>query len=394
MNVAILHPELGIGGAERLIVNAALALQARGHRVTLFTANHDRAHCFAETRDGTLDVRVHGSRLPMRVRDRMRLPLAIARMLALSRPAVRRAREFDVILCDVVAQIVPLLRWRTRTPIVFYCHFPDLLLTPPRHGWYRWYRVLLDRWEEAGMGAADRVLVNSAYTGTMLGESLPGLRAAVQVLHPGVELDRHAGPDAPPPSASQTIVAVSRFAPNKNLELALDAYAQLRARLPAARFAATRLVIAGACDMRLGESRDTFAALRRRGDDLGLGAQVTLQRSPGDGELRAVLERARCVVFTPPCEHFGIVPIEAMAARRPVVAVDGGGPRETVVDGETGLLCPPTAGAFAAAMQRLLDEPDTADRLGRAGRARAEREFSLPVFGARLDAVLRSLVAG
>ena len=40
------------GGAEQLIVNAALALQQKGHEITIYTAHHDRGHCFQETKDG------------------------------------------------------------------------------------------------------------------------------------------------------------------------------------------------------------------------------------------------------------------------------------------------------------------------------------------------------
>lgn len=46
MNVVFLHPDLGIGGAERLVVDAALALQAKGHKATFVTGHHDRNHCF------------------------------------------------------------------------------------------------------------------------------------------------------------------------------------------------------------------------------------------------------------------------------------------------------------------------------------------------------------
>jgi len=45
--------DLSSGGAERLVVDAAIALQAHGHSVSMFTSHHDPAHCFAETRDGT-----------------------------------------------------------------------------------------------------------------------------------------------------------------------------------------------------------------------------------------------------------------------------------------------------------------------------------------------------
>jgi alpha-1,3/alpha-1,6-mannosyltransferase len=42
------------GGAERLVVDAAVALKNRGHEVVLFTSRHDKARCFEETKDGEL----------------------------------------------------------------------------------------------------------------------------------------------------------------------------------------------------------------------------------------------------------------------------------------------------------------------------------------------------
>jgi hypothetical protein len=50
------HPDLGIGGAERLVVDAAVALQERGHKVTIFTSHCDPRHCFDEARDGKLPL--------------------------------------------------------------------------------------------------------------------------------------------------------------------------------------------------------------------------------------------------------------------------------------------------------------------------------------------------
>jgi hypothetical protein len=46
------HPDLGIGGAERLVVDAAVGLQERGHKVVIFTNHCDPEHCFDECRDG------------------------------------------------------------------------------------------------------------------------------------------------------------------------------------------------------------------------------------------------------------------------------------------------------------------------------------------------------
>ncbi|KAJ2035723.1 Alpha-1,3-mannosyltransferase-like protein, partial [Coemansia sp. S2] len=89
LNIAFIHPDLGIGGAERLVVDAAISLQKRGHRVVIYTMHHDLSHCFAETRDGTLDVRVGGNWLvPRSIGGRFHILCTILRSLMLARQIV------------------------------------------------------------------------------------------------------------------------------------------------------------------------------------------------------------------------------------------------------------------------------------------------------------------
>jgi alpha-1,3/alpha-1,6-mannosyltransferase len=80
-----------------------------------------------------------------------------------------------------------------------------------------------------------------------------------------------------------------------------------------------------------------------------------------------------------------------MAAGRPVIAVDRGGPTETIVHGQTGWLVPPRPEAFAEALSRVLGAPEEARRMGRAGWAHVRRRFSRPAFGERLEASLRAV---
>lgn len=392
LRVALVHPELGLGGAERLMVTAALALQARGHRVSLHVAAHDPGRSFAAATDGRLDVRVHAGWLPREIAGRLRLPCAVARAVAAGRGA-RRAGPLDAVVCDTVAQAVPLLRRAIAAPVVFYGHYPDALLTPPRRGWYAWYRAPLDRWEERGLAAADRLLVNSAFTAAAFQRCFPTLRLPPAVLHPPVELPPAAAA-VTPPSACRDLVVISRLVADKNLALAVDALAALRPRIAPAAFAGLRLVIAGGYDPRLPECAATVAALGRRAAALGLGQQVALRRSPDDAALQALLGSARALIYTPVREHFGLVPLEAMAAGRPVIAADSGGPTETVRDGVTGFLRPPTADAFAEALRVVVDDPAAADRLGAAGRERVAAHFSVQAFGERLEAIVRSSACG
>jgi glycosyltransferase involved in cell wall biosynthesis len=95
-------------------------------------------------------------------------------------------------------------------------------------------------------------------------------------------------------------------------------------------------------------------------------------------------------VFVSPAigqESFGIVLVEAMAAGVPVVASDIAGYREVVRDGVDGLLVPPgDPNALAAAIRRVLSEPELAATLRAAGRSRAE-DFSWRAVAPRLEAV-------
>lgn len=56
--MAFIHPDLGIGGAERLVVDAAIGLQSLGHEVVIYTSHHNPNHCFDETRNGQLKIKV------------------------------------------------------------------------------------------------------------------------------------------------------------------------------------------------------------------------------------------------------------------------------------------------------------------------------------------------
>lgn len=94
-------------------------------------------------------------------------------------------------------------------------------------------------------------------------------------------------------------------------------------------------------------------------------------------------------------EPFGRVVIEAMAARRPIVATAAGGPIDIVKDGETGLLVPPgDVTAMGHAISRLLDDPFLAAEMGERGRARVERYYSAGSVARQLEPIYEMLIGG
>jgi glycosyltransferase involved in cell wall biosynthesis len=101
-------------------------------------------------------------------------------------------------------------------------------------------------------------------------------------------------------------------------------------------------------------------------------------------DIRELLGQSDIFVLSSTSEGMPITILEAMAAGVPVVASDVGGVSELVEHGVTGLLVPPRdPDALAAALRRLLDDPQSRRTLGDAGRARAEAEFDLPRFRAQ-----------
>src|SRR5262245_54931689 len=393
LTVVFAHPELGVGGAERLVLDAAMELRTRGHRVVLLTTRRDPSRAFPEAVDGSLDVRVHGHRIPLQIAGRLRAACAVARMAWLSVALRRLGVQPDVVICDQVPHVIPLLRRAARAPIVLYCHHPDRLLAPFAGGAMRWYRGLIDRLEEKGTAVADRVLVNSEFTARRMREAFPRIEVTPRVVYPGVSPSDCAELTDEPPPGPIMILTIGRFAPEKRQELAVDALAALRGRLTTPAFARLRLVLAGGYDRRFREQRDTIATLEERIRIHGLAEQVELRLLPSEEERRALLAGCRMLVHPQSNEPFGYAPVEAMAAARPVIAIASGGPAETVRDGETGSLCTPTDDAVADAMARLLTDHEAAARMGRAGRSWVGGRFSHAMFGAQLEGVLRDVAA-
>ena len=197
--VAFAHLDLGIGGAEQLVVNAALALKHRGHAVTIYTTHHSPDHCFAPTRgDGELaaGIVVVGDWLPRSLLGRAVALCSTLRMLYLALYMVMTA-SVDVVICDGVSAPLPVFRWRF--PVLFYCHFPDKLLCTSRTSLLkRTYRAPLDWLEEATTATAHVVVVNSHFTASVFKKAFPRIARDAEepsILYPVADFASFTPPD-------------------------------------------------------------------------------------------------------------------------------------------------------------------------------------------------------
>ncbi|KAF9100034.1 Alpha-1,3-mannosyltransferase-like protein [Mortierella sp. GBA35] len=428
MRIAFIHPDLGIGGAERLVVDAAVGLQDLSHKVVMYTSHHDPSHCFEETRDGTLVVRVGGNSIvPRTIAGRFYIICAILRNLHLALIVILLNRKldakekFDVIIVDQLSVSIPLLRW-TGAKIFFYCHFPDKLLTKRESLLKKLYRLPVDFIEELTTGMADTIVVNSKFTANVFQESFKRLRQIPEVLYPSIQFDkfdRTVDPSLPEVQVLKsgestiTFLSINRYERKKDINLAIHAFARLlKDNNNDNNGRKLRLIVAGGYDTRVAENVEHHQELVQLAEakyglktfTLSSGqtdkpvpedTQVLFLQSISDIQKLFLLQSARALLYTPTNEHFGIVPVESMYMRCPVVAVNSGGPTESVLHGKTGYLCEPEETIWAETLKSLLEKSDQEVKaMGQAGHDRVVSLFSLKAFVSKLNGILVQLQQG
>ena len=131
----------------------------------------------------------------------------------------------------------------------------------------------------------------------------------------------------------------------------------------------------------LGGTGPLSESLKELAASLGLAGRIVFPGRIADEDLPAYYHAADvfCLPSVEPSEAFGLVQVEAMACRRPVVSCElGNGVSYVNRDGVTGLVVPPAdSRALAAALNRLLDDAPLRKRMGEAGYARAKSEFTV-----------------
>ncbi|OLL27074.1 Alpha-1,3/1,6-mannosyltransferase ALG2 [Neolecta irregularis DAH-3] len=409
MRVAFIHPDLGIGGAERLVVDAAVGLQNRGHLVTVYTSYCDRNHCFDEVKDGSLHVRVLGDSIfPTNISGRFALLCAILRQIHLVIAFLLDGTQYDVVFVDQLSTCIPLLKLKHKVKVLFYCHFPDKLLSKKEGLLKRLYRLPLDWVEEFTTGCADDIVVNSNFTASIFHASFTSIKRIPRVLYPGVDIPSkmtsYSGLLSAIQQEKSIFLSLNRFERKKNISLAISAYASLKCP---SKFQKTMLVIAGGYDSRVAENVEYHKELDTFATSLGLITKTIESSSPefdlsdinvlflpsvSSSDKAALLERASLLLYTPSFEHFGIVPLEAMLACTPVLAINNGGPLETIEHNVTGWLQEESTKQWSLVMEKVLEMNATElEKMGQMGRESVMSRFSKGNMARQLEENLQDM---
>ncbi|VDO63373.1 unnamed protein product [Schistosoma margrebowiei] len=392
--IVFLHPDLGIGGAERLIVDSAVALESCGYNVSIITNHHDPKHCFEETLQSNLSVTVVADWFPRSIFGYMTALCAYIRLILATLYLLFYEKKPDVTFVDQIS-----------APMILLRAFGYKLST----------------------GMADIVLVNSKFTSNVFRETFTSLNhVQLRILYPianekslclptsaqfqsdhqsKYEYRKYLSSEIIPERAKIIFVSINRYERKKNLSLALYSleylithWDQLIDSTVEIKPENVHLIIAGGYDRRVIENVEYYTELVNLSQTLKVSENVTFMCSCSSEIKPLLIASSDAVIYTPDKEHFGIVPIEAMSLSRAVIALDSGGPKETVLHGSTGFLCtvhpikqlPQTMATY---LSKFVNDPELADRLGKAGCERVREKFSSTTFKRELQTIVSDLIS-
>lgn len=307
MKIALVHDWLtNFGGAERVLESF--------HRVfpeaPIYTVFYDRGRMPENFK--YLDVRTSFlQKIPFARKKHQWflqfMPLAVEQF---------NLSEYDLVLSSSSACAKGIVT-RSDTCHICYCH------TPMRYAWdfyheytrkkglfmrayIAWQINRIRQWDRTGADRVDYFLANSRYVARRIKKHY---RRDSQVIYPPVDTDFY----HPHGNKRSFFLCGGRLVGYKRIDLAVQAFSQLK--LP--------LWVAG--------DGEEYKNLKRIADSC-----VKFLGKVKDSELRSLYQQCRAFVF-PGEEDFGIMPVEAQACGRPVIAFGRGGALETVVEGQTGI---------------------------------------------------------
>ena len=151
------------------------------------------------------------------------------------------------------------------------------------------------------------------------------------------------------------IVSVGELSPRKGFDFIIESLACIPYQ--------NRPMLKIACNNVIPLEKEYLQALAAR---YQINLQIKVNQSTD--ELAKLYNQARICVYTPVQEPFGLVPLEAMACKTPVVGVAEGGVCESIIDGYNGLLVDRKPEKFADAVMKLLTNHEYTEKLGQQAR--------------------------
>lgn len=376
INLLFVSSYIDLGGGETALLNLVDHLDPAHYHPHLLVRAEGQLAAAWRQRGWPVDV------IPWRGATTYFIP-ALWSHLPISRHIQSLIRQRDIHLVHSDYHTLPMAlpaAERAAVPALWWCW-----------GWWfhpkPWQRAFFRR-------PAATIALSKAIKSGFLGEPPFMTPAAVELIYSGVDTTRFrpgldgssvrqdAGlePDAP------LVALLARFQDVKGHDVFQDMARHIAREIPAARF-----IVAGENTQTTADNTYKSRILAAAAADPLLQSRLHYLGFRADTE--RVIAAADVVVCSSHFESYGMVNIEAMASAKPVVSTNRGGPSETIIHGETGFLVPPgDAPALARHVIQLLHDPSLRQRIGAAGRARVEAQFSVHAMAAHYTRIVEQVL--
>ncbi|BCS90805.1 MAG: trehalose synthase [Candidatus Micrarchaeota archaeon] len=367
------------GGAEKVIKYIALKYNA-----DILTCDYDPNKTFEEFKE--LNVKEIGVKSIYKFIPYGRVSQAINYSLVFYNYKVKE--DYDVINAHIAPS-----HWliRNNKNLIWYCHTPLREI----YDLYKYRMSLRPLYKKPvyAIGASitryiDKSMVrkikyiatNSSNTNSRIIKYYN--RNDATIINPGViELERfyNAGD-------GRYILYPSRFSPNKRQELAIEIFKVFKERYD--KDNRYKLILAGA----LSNDKfyqDYYNRIVELAKSVG---SIEIRTNPSDKELLDLYANATAVLFVAMDEDFGIVPLEGMASRKPVLAINEGGPKDYIKNGVDGFLCS-TPEEFAEKLNLIINDSSLSESIGKAAYNKIKESYTVDAFLNNFDRYIRSCIS-
>lgn len=361
-----------MGGAELVLLRIA-----QKYNPVIYTAEYKKENTFPEFRE--FDVRTISKGVMSKVLPYGRASQGIDYGLAFYNFVVKE--DYDVIN----AHLAPSHWIRNKNErVLWYCHTPlrdiyDLyeyrmsLRKPYQRPIYRLGGAIVRRMDKGVVKNIEFIFANSRNTSSRIMKYY-GRRA--EVLNGGVDTGLYSnGGDG------KYFLYPSRFSPNKRQEYAIEAFKTFKKK-----HRGYKLVLCGSL------SNDSFyfhyykkiVMLAAKAGNVEIIPNISEER------LLSLYSRATAVLYPPINEDYGLVPIQAMASGKPVIAVNEGGVKETVKNGKTGFLVG-SESEMAKRMAEVAASAGLSESMGKEGIKLVKERYTWKGFFERFDKQLKKV---
>ncbi len=362
-----------MGGVDRVILKIAQHYDAK-----IYTLEYDKSKAFPEFAD--LDVEVFGKKdlsnkvLPYRASQGFRYGTGFY--------SLKIKEDYDVLNPHISPS-----EWirHKNERVLWYCH------TPPREV-YDLYEVRMhgrsttDKLVYAAMvksyrfiagGVVKKLEAIATNSDNTKGRIKKYFNRDATVINPGIDFENfHNSGD------ENFFFYPSRIVANKRQDMVVEAFRQFCKKHKDGKY---KLVLAGS----VSDDPEHKAYLEKI-KKMAYGLNVKIYPNISDSKLHSLYSTCTAVLFSAINEDYGFIPLEAMSSSKPIISVNEGGPKETILDGKTGFLVH-SASSMAEKMGKIAEDPAAAEEMGRAGRKHVEANYTWESFFKKLDPMLRKV---